>query len=253
MGKLLDRYIHRKALTRWQRDARAAPEAVLSELRQQRDDARRLRSELDALILQANSRLTRPVAGSTHFPKPLGTDWSWRPELWRYPQPRPGVASAPRKARINDEATLFHDCPRQEISTRQIRNTRKHDLSPFSLAVEVFGFEGSFLSLSIELPQEAVQGLTRQHLIRVDCHIEAERPQELFARLNIRHGPNAEQVLRKLDPTGPSNSVDFDLAHLPLNERRMDKVWLDIILDNPRMNRIVLQDLTVCRHHRADL
>ncbi|WP_377194054.1 DUF6478 family protein [Ruegeria meonggei] len=253
MGRLLDRYIHRKVLERWRKAARDADDAPASDLRQQRDEARKLRSHLDMLLHMAEGRLTRPLIGSEQFPKPLGTDWSWRPDLWRGPLIRPGVASAPRKAVLDRQVTLFHDCKLSEIGMRQIRNTRDSDLAAFALTVEVFGFAGSFLSLSVELPPEAAQGLSKQHLMRVDLLLEAERALEVFGRLNIQHGPNSDQVLRKLDLSAPSIAIDFDLAHLPLNERRIEKIWLDLIFENPGMNRVVLRDLTFCRHHRADL
>jgi hypothetical protein len=253
MGRILDLYMHRKVLGRWRKAAQQAPDAPQSHLRHQRDQARNLRAHLDRVIHVAEGRLARPQIGSERFPKPIGTDWSWRPDLWRGPLARPGVASAPRKSMVDRQITLFHDCPYSEISARQIRNRHESDLAPFSLALEVFSFEGSFLSLSIELPADAAQDLTRQHLMRIDSLIDSEQATEVFARLNIQHGPNSEQVLRQLDLSGPAIAIDFDLAHLPLNERRIEKIWMDLIFKNPRMNRIVLRDLTFCRHHRADL
>jgi len=253
MSRFLDRYIHRRVVKRWRRALQVVSDAPAPQLRQQRDDARRLRTQLDMLIHEADGRLTRPLIGSEQFPKPLGTDWCFRPGLWRYPLSRPGVASAPRKAAMDRQVTLFHDCPLSEIGMRQTRNTNDKDLAAFGLAVEIFGFAGSFLSLSVELPPEAALDLTLQHLMRMDSLIEPEQPLDMFARLNIQHGPNVEQVLRKLDMATDTHSVDFDLAHLPLNERRIEKIWLDLIFENPRMNRIMLRDLTFCRHHRADL
>ncbi len=253
MGRLLDRYIHRKVIARWRQAAQDAPDATPSNLRKQRDEARRLRAHLDKLIHEADGRLMRPLIGSTQFPKPLGTDWCWRPDLWRTPLPRSGVASAPRKAVMDSHVTLFHDCTLSEIGLRQTRNARDKDLAAFGLGIEVFGFNGSFLSLTVDLPVEVTQGLTKQHLIRTDIHTETERPLNILARLNIQHGPNTDQVLRALDQTNTTNVVDFDLAHLPLNERRIDKVWMDLILESPRMNRVTLRDLTFCRHYRADL
>lgn len=187
------------------------------------------------------------------FPKPLGTDWSWRPDLWRGPLARAGRCPVPRKAGIDAAVRMFHDCDLAQVAIRQIRNRKDNDLAPYSLKIEVFEFTGSFLSLSVELPPDAVQGLTRQHLMRVGSIIETEDATTGFARLNIQHGPNTEQVLRQLNLGEPQVSIDFDLAHLDLNERRMDKVWLDLIFDAPAMNQLVLRDLTLCRHHRVDL
>ncbi|KIC45761.1 hypothetical protein RA28_08705 [Ruegeria sp. ANG-S4] len=253
MGRVLDRHIHRRILARWSRVAQNVDRVPLSDLRQRRDEARQLRAHLDKMIQKADGRLVRPLIGSTRFSTPLGTDWSWRPDLWREPLSRAGMASVGRKAQLDSQVTSFHDCPLAEIALRQVRNRRDRDLAPFSLSVETLGFVGSFLSLSIELPPTAAQGLTRQHMLRLDCIVESERPLNVFTRLNIQHGPNTEEVLRELETDSPVGSVDFDLAHLTLNERRIEKLWLDVILDKPAMNKVVLRDLTLCRHHRADL
>ncbi|MGV6803607.1 MAG: DUF6478 family protein [Ruegeria sp.] len=253
MGRLLDRYFNRAVLNRWRRAARQAEHASLPILRLQRDQARHLRTQLDKLIQVADSRLIRPLIGSRQFPKPLGTDWSWRPDLWRGPLPVPGYASIQRKTQLDGQIAVFHDCPLAEIGTRQIRNTREKDLAPFGLSLDVFSFQGSFLSVSVELPPDATRDLTRQHMMRASITIDSERQAEVFARLNIQHGPNTEQVLRKLETTKGFPVVDFDLAHLNLNERRIEKMWLDVIFEHPDMNRIVLRDVTLCRHHRADM
>lgn len=252
MGRILDRYIQGKVLSRWRKLAEEAQTTPLSLLRRQREHARTLRKHLDQVIHAADDRLTRPQIGSERFSKPIGTDWSWRPDLWRRPLARTGVASAPRKTRIDDQVTLFHDCRHSEIAVRQNRNGQERDLAPFSLSVEVFSFDGSFLSLSVEFPAEASRDLTGQHLFKMDALIDFERHAEIFARLNIQHGPNTEQVLRQLDMSGGESPLDFDLAHLSLNEKRIQKIWLDLIFDKPSMNRFVLRDLTICRHHRAD-
>ena len=253
MGRILERYLHRKTFARWRRAVQNAAEAPIPQLRQQRDEARRLRAQLDRLIQESTERLSLPLVGSQQFPKPLGTDWCWRPDLWRGPLARPGIASVARKASFDHQVTIFHDCPLSEISARQARNTDDRDLAAFGLNLEIFGFSGSFLSLSLDLPPEAAQGLTRQHLMRIDALLDAERPLEMTARLNVQHGPNTDFVVRSLDISAPLNALDFDLAKLPLNERRIDKIWLDLVLTNPAMNRITLRDLTLCRHHRADL
>ena len=122
-------------------------------LRILRTRARALRRNLDRVIHQAEHRLALPVIGSNIIRKPLGTDWSWRPDLWKGPIPVPGFASVPGKAQICDGATIFHDCRRTELTVRQIRNTREADIAPFGFRMDVFRFDGSFLSLVSTCPK----------------------------------------------------------------------------------------------------
>jgi hypothetical protein len=92
-----------------------------------------------------------------------------------------------------------------------VRNTKEDDFAPFGLRMDVFNFDGSFLSLAIEMPKEAVKGLRRSYLLRLDMIIDSERPQEMFARLNVRHGPNTEQVVREMDMGQRNIWVEFDM------------------------------------------
>ncbi len=242
---------HLSAMRRWRQAARDSARAPLTELRTQRNQARALRMHLDRLIHVADGRLALPMIGSSFFPKPHGTDWSWRPELWRGPLPVPGLSSVPTKSMLGGEATLFHDCGYSELTLRQLRNTREEDLAPYGLRLDVFKFDGSFLSLVIDLPSDAAQGLTREHLLRVDTIIETEKPLEIFARLNIKHGPNTEQIVRELPLNEQDVMVEFDLAYSRLNEKRIEKIWLDLIFEAPDMNQVILRDLTFSRHRRA--
>ncbi|MBT8168591.1 DUF6478 family protein [Falsiruegeria litorea] len=253
MSRVLDRMFHMRALSRWRRAARAAGQSNLSVLRTQRNQARDLRTHLDRLIHVADGRLALPKIGSSFFPKPHGTDWSWRSELWRGPLPVPGLSSVPTKSTLGGEVQLFHDCEYSELTLRQLRNTREADLAPYGLRMDVFKFDGSFLSLVIDLPAEAAVGMTRAHLLRVDTIIETEKPLEIFARLNIKHGPNTEQIVRELPLSEKDVMVEFDLAYSRLNEKRIEKIWLDLIFEAPDMNQVVLRDLTFCRHRRAAL
>jgi len=154
---------------------------------------------------------------------------------------------------LGDEVTLFHDCRLSELSLRQLRNTRAEDLAPFGLRMDVFRFDGSFLSVVIDLPKEAVEGLQRRHLMRVDMVVETERPLEIFARLNVRHGPNTEQIVRELPLGNSETSVEFDLAYTKLNEKRAEQAWLDLIFEGPEMNQVTLRDVTFSRRPRAEL
>ncbi len=248
-----DTAIYRRAITRWALSAREASTAKLSVLRRQRVRARLLRAHLDRLIHVADERLALPVIGSNSFPKPHNADWAWRPELWRGPVAQRGISSVANKSMLGDEVTLFHDCADSELTLRQLRNQREEDLAPFGLRLDVFNFDGSFLSLVLDLPPEAASGLKRTHILRVNSILELEKPLEVFIRLNIRHGPNTEQIVREMPLNSDDKSVEFDLAYTNLNEKRIDKVWIDVIFENPQMNQVTLRDLTFSRRPRAQL
>lgn len=251
-NSVLDWIAQRRALRRWRRAARQAPSFSFKELRKERAQARKLRHELNELIAQADHRLALPVIGSAVFPKPHGTDWAWRPALWRNPLAVPGVSSAQSNTRLGDEIVLFHDCKHSELTLRQVRNLREADLAPFGLRMDVFNFDGSFLSLALDLPDGAVQGLNRSHLIRIDTIAELEKPLEIFVRLNIKHGPNTEQLVRELPLREDMVMAEFDLAYSNINEKRVERAWIDLIFENPQMSQVTVRDLTLSRRPRAE-
>jgi hypothetical protein len=247
-----DWIVHRRGVRRWTNAARRAAEMPLQELRRERSMARKLLYSLNEVAAIADNRLALPMIGSNAFPKPHGTDWSWRPSLWCLPLPNPGMSSAPSKSKLGEELTLFHDCAHSELTLRQLRNTREADLAPYGLRMDVFAFDGSFLSVVLDLPQGAVDGLKKQHLLRLNTIVEMEKPLEIFARLNIKHGPNTEQIVRELPLHEEEIMVEFDLAYSNLNEKRIERAWVDLIFENPQMSQVILRDVTFSRRPRAE-
>ncbi len=250
---LWQRIFHRRAIRRWARLARNAEQEALPALRVQRSYARAARAHLDRLIHIADDRLALPSIGSSSIEKPHNADWAWRPGLWRGALPSPGMSSAETRSKLGEDVTVFHDCVSSELTLRQIRNTRAHDLAPYGVRMDVFRFDGSFLSLVIDLPNEAIEGLKRSHLLSMAALVEFEKPLEIFARLNISHGPNTEQIVRELPLGKDAIAVEFDLAYSSMNEKRVDKAWIDLIFEGPEMNQITLRDVTLSRRPRAPL
>ncbi len=253
LRRMLDTLLHKRSLRRWADAGEQVEQADLATLRRWRGRARALRRNLDVVIHEAEHRLALPVIGSNVIRKPMGTDWWWRPQVWKGPLPVPGMASVPSKATIHDGTTIFHDCRRTELTVRQIRNTREADIAPFGFRMDMFRFDGSFLSLVLDLPDEASRGLKLKHLIRMDVIVEMEKPLEIFARLNIKHGPNVEQIVRELPLHEQDVMVEFDLAYSKMNEKRIQKLWVDLIFEGPEMNQIILRDVTFSRRPRAEL
>jgi Family of unknown function (DUF6478) len=249
----LDGMAQRASLRRWARLAEEAPAADLDRLRQLRTRARSLRRLVDKVIHDGDHRLALPVIGAQAIRRTMGSDWAWRPDLWKGPIATPGQSSVPGKTGVCDGATIFHDCRRSELTFRQIRNTREADIAPFGFRMDVFRFDGSFLSLVIDLPDAAAQGLKTRHMIRLDVIVEMEKPLEIFARLNIKHGPNVEQIVRELPLNQEEVMVEFDLAYSKMNEKRVERLWVDLIFEGPEMNQIILRDVTFLRRPRSEL
>lgn len=247
---LFDRLFARRSLRRWRGLADDAATADLRDLRRIKGQATQTRREIDRLIHAADSRLDGLHSA---IRRPDLADWVWRPDVWSAPVRPSAQAPAESGSSIGADARLFHDCATREIALRQVRDLREDHLAPWALRFEVLGFGGSYLSLVIDLPQAAVGNLRPGHVLQLDTCIEAERPVEIFARLNIRHGPNTEQIVREL-PWGQERvATEFDLGHSRLNQSRLERAWIDLIFGKPRMNQLTLRDLTLSRRPRADL
>ena len=243
----------RQARKFWQRAAREVGTARFDTLDRQRTHADALATCLAEFRHAADERLTFPRPGRDRFDRPGGTDWAWRPDAFRGALLRRGVAGVGNRAELDTGLTLFHDCDISELTFRQVRNRGASDLAPYGLRLDVFRFDGTFLSVALDLPGEAIAGLSRRHIVRLAITLHLERPAEVFARLNVKHGPNTEAMLREIpDPEGEL-TVEFDLAYTDLNEKRIEAAWLDLIFEGAEMNQIELRDLTLCRYPRAEI
>lgn len=249
----IGRFLHRRTIARWREATQAVGDMDLRTLDSKNEAAKKLLRHIGAFKLEADSRLALPRIGSMTFPQPPGTDWSWRPKPWRAPVDIGGLAPALPKMEFTNELVIFHDSKRGEVSLRQNINMREFDLSPYSIDLEAFHFDGSYLSLVIEIPKSSCEGLKKRHLIRLAAVIERERPTAIHARLNVKNGPNTEQILLTLPDDTSETMVEFDLAYSGLNERRAERMWVDLMVDSPAMNKISFRDLTLCRYPRAEI
>jgi hypothetical protein len=78
-----------------------------------------------------------------------------------------------------------------------------------------------------------------------------KKPFEIFARLNIKHCPSTEQIVRELPLHEADIVVEFDLTYPNLNDKRVEKAWIDLIFEGPELNRVVLPELTFTRRPSA--
>lgn len=251
MSERLFGLLEKSTLRRWDKAAHRAETVDVGQLKALRKRAKALRQKVDEVLHTTDARLAMPLGGQAGMRRPMHSDWAWRPELWSGPISTHGLASVPSKTKLGSQTKVFHDCPLCEFSIRQVKNVHSADIAPFGVRLDVFQFDGSFLSFAVDLPSESVEGLTRRHIVRLEIRIESERPLEVFGRLNVRHGPNVEQLVRSFDGSSGEFAIEFDMSTTQLNETRIERAWLDLILEGPEMNEIVFRDVTLSRRPRA--
>lgn len=255
--KWIERKTREGALRQWTALAEQAETLGPTRLRGLRNEAMGLRASLDRFLIRADRRAARSRAALDALHLPGGTDWRWRPGFMAAQISPRGIAGPVPGGTLGDGAALWHDCAERALILEQVTNAGATDLSPFGIRLEIFGFSGSFLSLSIDLPTSALQGMTRNHVLRLETGILAERAIGVYARLNIGHGPNIDEITLKLphfSPNQPGRQVtEFDLAYTQMNDRRLEKIWLDLIFEAPHMNAVEIRELFFSRHLRAEL
>ena len=252
----LDRMMRERAQRGWSELARARPDVGNARRRVLRDEAVALRRKLDLFLMRTDRRNELATHNLDALHLPVGTDWRWRPDFLSAPIRPTGIAAPENGATLGGQAAVWHDCPERALILEQIPNLRATDLSPFGLRMEVFGFRGSYLSVSIDLPPSALDGLTINHILRTEIDIAIERPMSVFARLNVANGPNNDLITHPVSDLSPGSHgpriIEFDLAYTEVNEKRLEKIWLDLIFEAPYMNALSIRELFVSRHMRAE-
>ncbi|SDE57280.1 hypothetical protein SAMN05421538_10845 [Paracoccus isoporae] len=253
----LRRKLRERGQSQWPGLCDAVPGMSPARLSYLRAEAQAMRASLDRFLMVSDNRMEQTRRDKHLVNLPGGSDWCWQPELLTSRLTPSGVAGPAPGTKLNPHATVWHDCGARSLVLRQVNNGDSSVMPRFCIVVEALGFTGSFLSLSIDLPKEALDGLTRDHVIRMESAIETERPVQIYGRLNIGNGPNTEEMLRHLGDMAcdeTNNGVtEFDLAMTGMNEKRLDKIWLDLIIERPVMNAVVIRDLILSRHPRANL
>ena len=252
----LARRVRQRAARQWQRLAAAAAAGDGPRPgRRLRDEASALRGHLSLLLMVPRAAPSSAALQSRQFPP--GSDWFWRPAILDRPIYPPAMVAPLSGRQPGPDVALWHDCPHRALILRQQPNRGATDLAAHGLRLEVMGFAGSYLSLSLDLPAQARENLSQHHVLRLETALQTERPASLYVRLNIAQGVNTETILRGLgDPVdgsaGQMRAVEFDLGYADLQRRPVDKLWLDLIVEAPHMNALTLSDLVMSRHCRAE-
>jgi len=256
MSKLLgqswfDRRVRTRAIEQWRSLGKNISGRSLSDLLKLRSDAYRAIDVIEAFTQTATVEIGGHLSRDVEIRKSKNADWAWRPEVFFQkgcvaPQINPASGVG-----VGSNISLHHNASACSMILKQVTTLKSTSLAPFDIALEVFDFDGSFLSLSLDLPETAMHSLSNQNIFEMEFRLTSEQQLPIFARINVKHGPNVEEQIKELSHQHENFTVEFDLGYMDLNEHRLEKVWIDLIFDDAQMNRIVLHDLTVCRRLRA--
>ncbi len=207
------------------------------------DGARRLRERL--------SRARKAPAAARDGTAPDGSDWRWRPLVFRAPLAEAAIAPAADGSALGPEVTLFHDGPAEAVGLRQV--PRDGADAPFGVRLETDGFDGSYLSLVVALPPSAATGLARRHVVFAETTIGTATDAAAFLRLCIRHGPNVARLTSAVAADGSPARAEFDLAYTDLDASRVEALWIELIVETPGTNTVTISELSLGRRPRAPL
>lgn len=191
---------------------------------QDRPDPRRRGSAAPAVAVPG---MPVPPVG---LPWPLHCDWAWRPAAWDGALAHPALAAPESGAAVAPGVALHHNC----VATG-VRLVQEPGCGPASFGLRLSADEGAegFVSLAIDLPPAAWAGLRPEHMLGLFLALPEPAAGALYARVNLRHGPNTATALRAIPPERqcPEGAlVEIDLVGLRFNPRRVSHVWCDLIL-----------------------
>lgn len=247
-----DRYNDRRSIRRWKRATECVRSANPEEVRVAQSNARKLQHQVTDFLAAVDERARVPFSTTDALGDALSASWAWRPSLWKTQSPQRGMSSTQSGEHFGEELKIFHDCELKEIAFRQTPNNSERDLAPFGLDLNVLGFAGSFLSLVVDLPDKALDGMTVRDLFRVEINLTSEFPISTYMRLNLKHGPNHSQMVERLDDTS-EQVVEFDLGYADFDNNRLEAGWVELIIDDPSYNAVSITDFMMSRRARAEI
>ena len=219
-----------------------------------REEAQLLHRRLSR-FLQASDPWMLRKTGLGDEDLPPGTDWHWRPRLLCGQISPQAVVSPDNGHRLGEDAALWHDCPNRALILRQSPRPRPGQAACYAMGIEMMGNSCGFLSLALDLPDDALPGLGADRVLQLDTVMDAERPITIYARINLVQGPNTETMLRQLghpaEGMGARRRAEFDLAYADLANRPIERAWLDLIFEQPHLNAVGINDVLVSHHRRA--
>lgn len=242
LAKIRNRLAPRATQRFWSTALSTIDDMPRPRLRKLSAEARRLVKLLNRFDRRAQDRLA-PTQSAPLIP---GAAWAQRVDLFAEPISPQGHAPLTNNTQISEMVTAFTDDPVANVGFRQTPNTN----GGHSAILDIHHLSGSYLSLAIGLGAQVAKTIGKDSLVRIRLECHSEQNIETLLRLNLRSGPNTEQVIRHFTP---GQDIEFDLFYVEFEPERMNDAWIDLMFPPHGMNRIELSDMIISKHPRADI
>ncbi len=179
------------------------------------------------------------------FDLPPKTQWGYTPALWQHNFDSETVGNILTGTEIAPRVTLHHDAESVDMRIAPVENSA-------ALSFDIREFSGGFLSLAFGFPESDAKAIQRHDLIRIAIQSEAAEQFKAYARLNLKHGPNNEQIVRMID-IGQDGFAEFDIFYTEFEPTRASDAWIDLIINEPQGKSFTLKQVVILRRVRATL
>jgi len=148
---------------------------------------------------------------------------------------------------LSKDVALYHDGDRPVIGLRRAPDNRN------GILLELPDFPATYLSLALGVPEGGVRGLGRNSLLRLALTSRTQKPFQAYARLNLKYGPNTEQIVREIDIGTGDSFAEFDIFYTGFEPSRTSGAWIDLIFNAPSGLSVQIFDVVILRRVRASL
>jgi hypothetical protein len=199
------------------------------------------RAELDVIAAQIEGRMAHrrlsddPLGGSRWITFPSVFSTRIAPGVWREPGTNLSLGAG---------LTMFHDFSAGAFTLSQRPNRARSPKRRYELFFESYEFDGSYLSLVVDPPRHLKRPAMGERVV-VALETRVSRPVKAFLRLNIKGARGSDTLYAEGDLLSGRAAFDFDMAFATYEMGPDDSMWLDIIIDRPRMVEFSIEDLTV--------
>lgn len=181
----------------------------------------------------------------TNFKLPPKTQWGFTPPLWEHNFGSDVSGNILTSTEIAPRVNVHHDAD-------SINMIIQGEGPEGGISFDVKKFTGGFLSLAFGFPDNEAKAIRRHDLIRIAIISKSDNPFEAYVRLNLRHGPNNEQIVRMIE-IGKDSFAEFDIFYSEFEPNRATDAWIDLIVNDPEGRAFTLEQVVILRRVRATL